>query len=138
MDHIEIETIADGYTKYWDAKYKADKDGVVLEVDKSEYEWANDKVMDLTFEEPNKLWDIILAVLAKKPSNSVLEILAAGPLEDYLAKLGESVIDRVEEQAKRDPAFASLLGGVWQNEMPEHIWERVRLVWDRSGWDGNA
>jgi hypothetical protein len=46
------------------------------------------------------------------------------------------MIERVETEARSNPLFAKLLGGVWQNEMPDHIWRRVQAVWDRRGWDG--
>lgn len=137
MDIIETESIATSYIRYWDKQYAADDNAVIQKVDKSDCEWANDLITDLTYESPADLWPIILAVLSKRPPISVIEILAAGPLEDYLSKLGERVIEQVEQQAKSDPAFANLLGGVWQNEMSDDVWRRVRNVWDRSGWDGN-
>ena len=138
MSSIEIESIALDYINYWDNRYAADDKGIIQKLERPEYEWAVDRVMDLTYEDPDKLWEIILSVLSKNPSNSVMEILAAGPLEDYLAKLGERVIEKVEQQAKSDPAFATLLGGVWQNDMSEEVWSRIKSVWDRSRWDGNA
>ncbi|BFM14748.1 hypothetical protein R50073_09310 [Maricurvus nonylphenolicus] len=138
MNEIEIESIAEAYIGYWSNRYAADDAGVIQKADKSQYEWANDRVMDLTYEAPEDLWEIILVVLSKSPSNEVMEILAAGPLEDYLSKLGGVVIEKVEQQAKLDPAFANLLGGVWKNDMSTEVWERVQKVWDRSGWDGNA
>ena len=63
-------------------------------------------------------------------------MLSAGPLEDLLAYHGHLIIDRVEAEARRKPLFAKLLGGVWQNIMPDDIWTRVQAVWDRRGWDG--
>jgi len=75
-------------------------------------------------------------VLDKEPSPKILESLAAGPLEDLLARHGATVIGRVEGEAKSNPAFATVLGGVWQSTMSDEIWERVQAVWDRRGWDG--
>jgi hypothetical protein len=57
-----------------------------------------------------------------------MALLAAGPLEDLLAHHGELWIDRVEAQAQADPKFNYLLGGVWQNQMTEDVWQRVQAV----------
>ena len=66
-----------------------------------------------------------------------IEVLAAGPLEQVLANHGEAIIDRVELLARIEPQFSSLLGGVWQNNMSEEVWIRVKKSSNRSGWDGN-
>lgn len=74
------------------------------------------------------MWQFILAVLARRPSERVLGMLAAGPLEDLLAYAGKFYIDRVELEARRNPAFRHLLGGVWQNRTPDELWRRVEAV----------
>jgi len=51
-------------------------------------------------------------------SVAVQEVLSAGPIESLLAKHGANFIDRVEAEARNDPSFAKVLGGVWQNQMP--------------------
>jgi len=99
--------------------------------------WTHIKFWDLAEEQPDLCWELILKTLNTDESTLVLENLAAGPLEDLLAKHGASVIERVEHEARKNPKFASLLGGVWQNTMSNDIWKRVRAVWDRRGWDGN-
>ena len=53
-----------------------------------------------------------------------------------MAKNGERFINRVEAEARKNPMFAKLLGGVWKNRMTDDIWLRVQAVWDRRGWDG--
>jgi len=103
-----------------------------------EYEdafWAFEELDELCRSSPEDAWEVILGVLARAPSDRALGNLAAGPLEDLLARHGPSIIERVEREARRSPAFANLLGGVWQNTMPDDIWARVRAVWDRRGWD---
>jgi hypothetical protein len=47
------------------------------------------------------------------------------------------MIQYIEQEAKADPSFARLLGGVWQNAMTDDVWNRLQAVWDRRGWDGN-
>ena len=94
-----------------------------------------DEVCVLVEERPDEAWEFILAVLASDDSTPILETLSAGPLEDLLVQHGTRVIERVEAQARRDPRFAGLLGGVWRNTMPEEVWQRVLQVRDRHGWD---
>ena len=86
------------------------------------------------------LWDIkeapadsrlrfVLEVLNRihpHPDNHLMQVLAAGPLEDLLGDHGPTVIDRVESLAKTDAAFNLLLGGVWKNGMSDDIWDRVQ------------
>jgi hypothetical protein len=104
-----------------------------------EYEklfWAFDEVDDLCTTSPNEAWEFILSVWKEDQSNVIAENLSAGPLEDLLSMHGETVIDRVEDMARKDPSFAFLLGGVWRNKMSEAVWSRVMAIRDRHGWDG--
>lgn len=96
--------------------------------------WAWEKIIDLISNEPETAWDIIKKILKYDSSLKVISRLAAGPLEDLLVDHGDKFIDRVEEEAKKNPDFAKLLGGVWQNAMSDEIWERIQKVCDRS-WD---
>lgn len=135
MTEIELETIAHDFIKENEQPFNYELDQFPLALDESPYSWADDLILSLTARAPDQLWDIILTILDKDPPMSVLAVLAAGPLEDYLATNKEKFIVNVENRAKEDPKFASLLGGVWQNAMTEETWTRVQKVWDRSGWD---
>ena len=97
---------------------------------------ASDRAWDLCMEQPERAFQFVLEVLRRDHSNKILQVLSAGPLEDILAKHGEQMIGRVESEARSNPLFAKLLGGVWQNEMSDPVWRRVQAVWDRRGWDG--
>jgi hypothetical protein len=98
--------------------------------------WAFERERDLVHDDPDTAWRFILEVLRRDDSIPIMENLSAGPLEDLLAEHGPKVIDRVEAEARSNPAFAKLLGGVWQNTMSDSIWARVQAAWDRRGWDG--
>jgi hypothetical protein len=98
--------------------------------------WAFDRVWRLCQQDPEAAWQFILAVLAEDRSNKVLQTLSAGPLEDLLSKHPYTMIKRVEAEARSNPHFAKLLGGVWQNRIPDDVWRRVQAAWDRRGWDG--
>ena len=73
-------------------------------------------------------WHLVIEILRQAPAPTILEALAAGPLEEMLTQHGAAVIDRLEAEAATNPAFASLLAGIWQGLMPDDIWERVQAV----------
>ena len=92
---------------------------------------ADDSWFELPKENPELCYSVILLVLksvAVDPANPVFRNLAAGPLEDLLAAHGSSLIERIETEARRNPTFNLLLGGVWQNTMTPQIWGRIQAA----------
>jgi hypothetical protein len=98
------------------------------------YAW--EAVYQATTDDPDSLWTFILDALRSDSSGHLMSNLAAGPLEDLLSAHGPAYIERIEAEARSNPLFASLLGGVWQSDIRDDIWARVQAVWDRRGWDG--
>ena len=84
-----------------------------------------EEASDLVKENPASAYVFILQVLAEKPNDFAFANLAAGPLEDLLVFHGEEMIDAVEKEAKQNPDFDDLLGGVWLGRMKPDIAERV-------------
>ena len=72
-------------------------------------------------------WAAILEILSCNPPDSVIGVLAAGPLEDLIEYAGPDFIERIELNARRDPKFRHLLGGVWASSTPS-IWARVEAA----------
>lgn len=104
---------------------------------KQQNDWAFMEPADEARENPDKAWEYILfAVRDARFSTANLGVLAAGALEDLLSYHGPTFINRVEHEARTDPRFAWMLGGVWQFQMSDEVWNRVQAVWDRRGWDG--
>ena len=95
-----------------------------------------EQVDDMCQDDPDSTLKFILAALEKNSSKEIMENLSAGLLEDLLAKHGRYLIENVEEEAKVNGKFSSLLGGVWKNRIDEDIWVRMKAVRDRRGWDG--
>ncbi|MFT5572095.1 MAG: hypothetical protein ACI9FR_001016 [Cryomorphaceae bacterium] len=101
-----------------------------------EYHHTNDeslysaftKVEYLVLDNAEKAWQMILVILKKDNSDTVISNLAAGPLEELLVQHGSKVIDRVEAKARQDSNFSKLIMGVWRNTMPEDIWSRVETL----------
>lgn len=91
--------------------------------------WAVSEVIDWELDgEGDRLWQFILAIYKRDLPDKVIAVLAAGPLEDLLAKRGVAFIDRIEELARKDPKFNYLLGGVWRNSMTDEVWQRIQAI----------
>ena len=83
-------------------------------------------MFDACTEEPETAWLAILKILCHDLTEEQIPLLAAGPLETLLSWHGMDFIDRIEDEARRNPRFNHLLGGVWQCDMPKELWERVQ------------
>jgi hypothetical protein len=58
----------------------------------------------------------------------VLTRIAAGPVEGFLGRFDEQVIERIEEQAANDSLFRRVLTGVWKHGMSDAVWDRVQAI----------
>lgn len=121
MDEMELNKIVDA----WIASESAE-DG---SPERESNWWAIEKVNDWSFNrEGEHVWQFITAAYKRDLSDKVFSSLAAGPVEDLLAKQGPQFIERVEELARKDPKFKYLLGGVWRNAMTDEVWQRVQAA----------
>lgn len=126
MIDIDMKKVAQAWVDKWSHDFNDPK--------RDDFEWVDDLEYQWSYHEPQTCLDLVVAVLALEPNQKTMAVLSAGPLERVLANHGERVIDRVEALAQKDPAFAHLLGGVWQNSMSAAVWQRVQAVRDVSGW----
>lgn len=138
MTGDELQELAKDWVAYW---YSRERDKAAhplghFSAESSRLFEASQKLNELTLRRPEEAWRTILAIHELDHSLPIRSKLAAGPIEDLLSRHGDRWINHVEEEADRSPAFRSTLGGVWQNQMTDPVWERVQKVWDRSGWDG--
>ena len=121
MDAVEMDKIVTAWIAGSGAERGSD--------DYERHTWAVDEVMDWMVEgEGDRLWEFVLAAYKRDLSGTVFAMLAAGPVEDLLAKCGVDYIDRVEDLARKDPRFNDLLGGVWRNSMTDDVWQRVQAI----------
>ena len=134
MNADELNQLVSTFIAHYANPVVMDQEMVFLRRDNSATAWAVDQVVDMGLDAPEKLWDFVLEVLRRNPPTEVIEILAAGPLEEFLTCCGESVIAKVEAQEASDERFRSLLGGVWQNRMSDAAWVRVCACRDVSEW----
>jgi hypothetical protein len=130
MTDADALSLATDWIAHWEAPEGS--------VEKDELAWTADKEWELVREAPHDAWKLVLAVVQLAPPQPVLAALSAGPVEDLLTYHGDKMIDTVEAEARRDPRFAHVLGGVWQNSLSDTVWARVQAVWNRQGWDDPA
>lgn len=95
--------------------------------------WAVATLIAAARNEPDLCWVAILRLLSRAETDLQLSNIAAGPLEDLLVQHGHEFISRVERQSVTDPRFRELVSGVWQNAIPEEIWQRVQRIQKESG-----
>ncbi len=94
----------------------------------SEFDWAFDSVLDMTFDDRwEDLWQFILAFsrLPEAIEPDAMAFFAAGPLEDLICQAGPAYVDRVLEEAKRNPRLGRLLTGVWGYSADPAVWDKV-------------
>lgn len=101
-----------------------------LSVDKLVKDWLGHDSEDLTMsdatdETPELAWNAILQILTTELTDDQKSLLAGGPLENLLVKHGPAFIERVEQEAKVNSKLNDLLGGVWRQDMPDEIWQRI-------------
>lgn len=109
-------------------------------VDELESEWLSGEDCTMadgflpTFGDAEAVWQAVLRIMQRELSEEQISLLAAGPVEDLLALHGAQFIDRIEAEARRSPAFAHVLGGVWQRDIPPEIWQRVEAARGGRVW----
>ena len=129
MTEEDLNNLANAWIHHWHAPKGSEE--------QFETSWATTEEMELLFDDRSEeLWQLIVKIHERDQSIAIQQVLSAGPIENLLSKFGEQYIERVEHKARKDPAFAKVLGGVWQSDMPDEIWTRLQAVWDRRGWDG--
>ncbi len=61
---------------------------------------------------PEDGWTLTVDILRAAP-DAIIGNIGAGPLEDLVIQHGNSLIDWIEGEARRDPRFRQALAGVW-------------------------
>ena len=128
MDTVERTRLVAAYIERYARDYVWDSE-MVLQEQKGEREdnfWACEAFDEISRTNPELCWELIVQTLHTPHVESVEGVLAAGPLEELLARFGPEFIDRVENKAAEDAEFKLLLGGVWRNSMTEDVWARVQ------------
>lgn len=85
-------------------------------------------VNELVQHSPLYAWDFINYVLAEDREEVTLDLLAAGPLENFVSFHGQEWIETIELHARDNPRFQTLLAGVWQSDTPDEVWAPIVLA----------
>lgn len=86
------------------------------------------------FADAEAVWQAVLRIMQRELSEEQIALLAAGPVEDLLVLHGGQFIDRIEAEARRNSAFAHVLGGVWRQDMAPALWQRVEAARGGKVW----
>lgn len=96
----------------------------------------------LAHDDPEFALDVILKIVGaldekdlvsgEGDAQKLASNLAAGPIESLLTKHGEELIGRLEQITRGDSRFALVLSGVWQNDMPDTVWNRINNLVGRK------
>jgi len=125
MEPAELNRLADAYVERYTNQFQWGSDGVLRETDLNW--WAWEEFERLTHEAPEEGWAAILAVVERTEDEYTLSILGAGPLEDLIEYHGPAFIERIEERARTDVRFRSVLQCVWRSSTPD-VWARVEAA----------
>ena len=90
--------------------------------------WAFETMHALVDRDPETAWRVIDLIWRRDQRDVILANLAAGPVEDLLARHGAAFIERVCLTARREPVFRKLLGAVWRNSIAEPVWQRLKQI----------
>src|SRR4051794_4458229 len=67
--------------------------------------WSDEALADLIDKDPALAWTVILGIVHRAPSDGVFDLVAAGPLEDLIARHGERMIGLIEQRVQGDEAL---------------------------------
>ena len=101
---------------------------VKFDVNSGKYEEAILDVNDMSIDEPDEIWKFILEVLKETNNEKVLSRLAAGPLENLLSLNPERAYEQIEMEARKNDKLRAILGGLWQNLIPDDIWKKLQKI----------
>ncbi|MBA3485713.1 MAG: hypothetical protein H0T88_00730 [Lysobacter sp.] len=93
--------------------------------------WAIARFFDLGETDPEACWQAILEIVQRQPSEQILGVLSAGPLEDLIEEHGLQFIDRIEDEARKSPVFRRMLRSVWESSSDD-VWARVQRASELS------
>jgi hypothetical protein len=112
-----IRAMAESVFREWREEFK-----------QAETSWELTRLIESGLD-PDKALSVILGIMALDNKNEEIDLLGAGPLEDFLNNFGPEYIDVIEQLATKNPRFRMVLEGVWQTaEMDLAVWKRVERI----------
>lgn len=92
--------------------------------------WTEDDVnlYRLLHAEPDGGLSVLFAAMQLTDDEQLLNLLAAGPVEDFLGRHGEVYLDRIHSLALEHRRLREVLDGFWQGAMPKRVWHRIEIL----------
>ncbi len=90
--------------------------------------WAHEELADLCENKPQDAWEVIVALVGAAKSDSLLEAIGAGPLQDLMVLHGEDYISRVEREAAANPRFRRAMAGAWLDSSDTPVWAKFYQI----------
>lgn len=122
MTEEEVNRLTGAWIDYWERWKNLTRAERLMD---DSGEWIDELISPAYDCDPEGLWQFIQTAYKREMSDRLFAVLAAGPLEDLLCDHGPDFIDRVETEARQNPRFRELLGGVWCRNMAADVWERI-------------
>ena len=89
---------------------------------------SDDLIYQWLDSDPDRCLAAICAVVQITDEPDIIANLAAGPLEDFLGRHGETYIEVIKELSRTQPRFLAVLSGVWRGSMTTLIWRQVEAI----------
>lgn len=125
MNADPLQCLVDGWLAYHRAAQSRQLCAIETPVADELFQFVVD-VDNLVRTDPERAWFVIQLIFAACRDDLERAQLAAGPLEDLLAKHGPAFIDRIEKTASNSGDFRELLVGVWRNGIAYPVWQRMQ------------
>ena len=122
MDPVDRALLIDALIKYGRMSTSSCR-SLRLQAEQS-HDWARDKMFDIPHEQPELAWDIILEIVARDPSDDIVDRVIAGPLQSLVDLHPQTFADRIEEQARRSGMFREMLGGLI--DIPDELCRQIQ------------
>ncbi|HSG32294.1 MAG TPA: hypothetical protein VLB82_12215 [Thermodesulfobacteriota bacterium] len=115
----EIKELIDAYIEFEKTPQGSDKREGLF--------WTFEKFDELSSENPQSLWEALLEILNRIPSDEIEGMMAAGILEDFIDNHGVEFVEIIVNEAKRNSRLCTLLGGVYECST-DTVWVQIMNV----------
>jgi hypothetical protein len=120
IDEELVERIASSYFAPFDVDAPADDPNL----ERSSKAWS--RIERIVRRDPDKGWALIVALADRAPDQDAVDLLGAGPLEDFIREHGLAYLDEIDEAATRSEKFRSALTYTYGWDMvPNEVRERL-------------
>jgi len=123
----DLDSLIDGY--FADEKILRAHSGpgpVGDDYDGRLFDWLTEMMISGPPDGPDQAWPIILQLVARAPDDDVLGFIGAGAVEALVDHHAVRFVDRIVEEAARDPRFRRVLGEVWPaDHVPDALKELI-------------